>query len=201
MLGLFAQSKVFEIASYASKRSFVSKNHHAWRKSTITKRYNLIMADNIPEAFQNGTLYSDQEIYKFLKLPTAASSSILQAMSKLPTKQDNNNQAAVFQAFMVDKDEITVMLPSFHFDELQKDIADIEYEVGPISYRIITFDVVLAPTLVGFMAVVTRTLADANISVLPFAAYSRDHIFVSEADFDRALLVLNRLKDSTTASK
>jgi hypothetical protein len=51
------------------------------------------------------------------------------------------------------------------------------------------------------MAVVTRTLADANISVLPFAAYSRDHIFVSEADFDRALLVLNRLKDSTTASK
>lgn len=154
------------------------------------------MADNIPEAFRNGTLYSDQETYKFLKLPATAASSILQAMSKLPPQ---HNDVTPFQAFMVDKDEITVMLSSSQLDDLQKDIANIDYEVGPISYRLITFDVVLAPTLVGFMAVVTRALADAHISVLPFAAYSRDHIFVSEVNFEKARQVLESLKESTAS--
>jgi hypothetical protein len=47
------------------------------------------------------------------------------------------------------------------------------------------------------MAVVTRALADANVSVLPFAAYSRDLVFVSEKDFDTAMQVLERLKTIT----
>ncbi|KAG7350657.1 amino acid-binding ACT domain containing protein [Nitzschia inconspicua] len=152
------------------------------------------MADTIPDAFQKRTLYTDEQIYKFLKFPTAAASTVLQSLSS-----NSNTVTNTFQAVMVDKDEITVMIPSTQWDQLEKDIGGLEYEVGPISYRLVTFDVVLAPTLVGFMAVVTRALADANISVLPFAAYSRDHIFVSDADFDKTMQVLTCLKDGTIA--
>ena len=63
-------------------------------------------------------------------------------------------------------------------------------EISSIDYRLITFDVDLAPTLVGFMAFVTEKLATAQVSVLPFGAYSKDHIFVSTNDFEKAMVVL-----------
>jgi hypothetical protein len=60
-----------------------------------------------------------------------------------------------------------------------------------------TFDnVVLDPSLVGFMAVVTKALAENNISVLPYAAYSTDHIFVAEEDADQTMVILENLSDS-----
>jgi hypothetical protein len=45
--------------------------------------------------------------------------------------------------------------------------------------------------MVGFMAVVTHLLSEARLSVLPFAAYSRDHLLVRERDFERAWNVLS----------
>jgi hypothetical protein len=171
------------------------------------------MTDNVPEALQKGKLYCDEEIYKFLKIPLSAASSVLQSLSSINKPNANNKSAQHFQAFIIDKDEITVMLSWAQFQQFQKihnnnnnnsniedGNNDMAYHVGSLSYRLITFDVVLAPTLVGFMAVVTRALADAHISVLPFAAYSRDHIFVSLQDFDIAMTVLQNLKTSTTAN-
>ena len=150
------------------------------------------MADNIPDAFKNGTLFTDDRAYTFLNLPTSHAG---QALEFLKSCQEENSTA--FQTFMYDKDEITVMLPTSQFQAKfdAKDFPD--HEEGTIQYRMITFDVVLAPTLVGFMAVVTRALADANVSVLPFAAYSRDHILVSEKDFDTTMQVLEKLKTTT----
>lgn len=155
------------------------------------------MADTIPEAFQKGELYSDQEIYQFLKLPTSAAPLALQSLSALSV--DNGSSRGIpYRAFMIDKDEITVMIPASHFERFQKNNANCE--VGPISYRLITFDVVLAPTLVGFMAAVTKALAAAKVSVLPFAAYSRDHIFVAEADFDKAMDALTSLREEQSVN-
>ena len=47
------------------------------------------------------------------------------------------------------------------------------------------------------MAKITKALAIAKISVLPFAAYSRDHIFVAEDDFEKAMQVLERLQQES----
>jgi hypothetical protein len=154
------------------------------------------MADNIPDAFRRGTLYTDNENYTFVKLPIASS---VMALDFLKSCHDSDATASAFQTFVLDKDEITMMIPTSSFESKFKAMSDKfpTYEQGNIQYRIITFDVVLAPTLVGFMAVVTRALADANVSVLPFAAYSRDHVFVSEKDFDTAMQVLERLKTIT----
>jgi hypothetical protein len=177
---------------------------------SFNKNINKTMANNIPEAFQKGTLYTDDEVYKFLKFPTSVASSILQSLSSINKSNANNKCVQHFQAFMIDKDEVTVMLSSTQFQQFHQihnneednndDINNISYQVGSLSYRLITFDVVLAPTLVGFMAIVTRALADAHISVLPFAAYSRDHIFVSQQDFDMALTVLQNLQTTTTTT-
>jgi hypothetical protein len=147
------------------------------------------MATSISEAFHKGTLVSDNEIYSFVKLPTSMRAQSLQFLSKV-------SSSTRFQAFMLDKDEITVMVSTKDFEQCKSELGDQKnYEVGSIAYRLITFDVVLAPTLVGFMAVVTKALAANNVSVLPFAAYSRDHIFVAENDFETAMEALGNLKN------
>lgn len=141
------------------------------------------MAQTIAEALQTATLYSDDYIYRFVKLPiagiTAAAGVIAQAGNP-------------FSALLLDKDEITLMMEDEDFEQFKKRLPG--HEVSEIGYRLITFDVELEPTLVGFMAHISTALAKENISLMPFAAYSRDHIFVNEADFARALTILENLK-------
>ena len=78
---------------------------------------------------------------------------------------------------------------------------DVNIEISSIDYRLITFDVDLAPTLVGFMAFITDKLANAKVSVLPFGAYSKDHIFVSTQDFEKAMDVLQNAAIEAAASE
>ena len=63
-----------------------------------------------------------------------------------------------------------------------------------IDQALITIDVELEPDLVGFMARVSRAMADANVTILPFAAYARDHLFVPERAFDVAIAALENLR-------
>lgn len=55
---------------------------------------------------------------------------------------------------------------------------------GP--FRRIRFDVSLPENLVGFVAHVSTLLANKNISILVFSAYSTDHLLVKEKDLERA---------------
>jgi hypothetical protein len=62
---------------------------------------------------------------------------------------------------------------------------------------VITFDIALEMSLVGFMARISQALADANVSILTFAAFTRDHILVPIDQFDIALAALEKLKSRT----
>jgi hypothetical protein len=141
------------------------------------------MAQTVQQALSDATLYSDDQIYQFIQLPangiTLAAGIIAEA--SLP-----------FSTIIVDKDEVTLMLPNEAYDEFQRRLK--HATVSNITYRLITFDVILEPTLVGFMAHITEALAEANISVLPFSAYSRDHLFVADTDFNRAMSTLQSLQ-------
>ncbi|GAB5489944.1 MAG: hypothetical protein Phog2KO_01590 [Phototrophicaceae bacterium] len=143
------------------------------------------MAQTVKQALKDAPLYSDDYIYRFVKLPinaiTAAAGVIAQAGNP-------------FSALLLDKDEVTLMIEDEDFDEFKKRLLD--HEVSSVKYRLITFDLELEPTLVGFMAYVSTSLAEAGISLMPFAAYSRDHIFVNEDDFDKAIAILENLKTS-----
>lgn len=145
-------------------------------------------AQTVAEALQNAELYSDEYLYRFIKLPANA---VVAAASVVA---EANNP---FTALLVDKDEVTLMLEEEDYHEYRRRFLDAE--VSEIRYRLITFDVELAPTLVGFMAAVSRALAEAGISLMPFAAYTRDHIFVSEADYEEALVILRGLQGTQSA--
>ncbi|MDQ7026067.1 MAG: ACT domain-containing protein [Anaerolineae bacterium] len=142
-----------------------------------------MMSQSVDDILAQAELYSDDDIYRFITLPANAITAAASVVAQVGNP---------FIALLVDKDEVTLMLEDEDYHEYQKRLLD--HQVSETRYRLITFDVVLESTLVGFMARVTQILADANISVMPFAAFSRDHIFVSDTDFEKAMQVLAELK-------
>jgi hypothetical protein len=88
-----------------------------------------------------------------------------------------------FAAMIVDKDEITIIMHDMDWSLGSRGLAHMRVDSG---YRLITFDAQLDLATVGYMAVISRLLADAGVAILPIAAYSRDHVMVHVRDFDRA---------------
>jgi hypothetical protein len=146
------------------------------------------MAKTVQEALMGGELFSDNLRYSFLKLP-------ISSIRKASIIFETCSTAKAFRGLLVDKDEISMMIPQQELNEHMNVLdQDGGWEVGSCAYRLITFDVVMDPNLIGFMYSVTKVLAAEKISVLPFAAYSRDHIFVQEKDYEAAKAALERLK-------
>jgi hypothetical protein len=77
------------------------------------------------------------------------------------------------------------------------------FEEQPISvegfFKRITFDVALPYDLIGFAAHVSTLLANENIPILVYSAYSTDHVFVKEEDANKAVAALE--KDGMTYTK
>ena len=98
--------------------------------------------------------------------------------------------AEPFAAMIVDKDEISIVMHEMDWSIGGRGLPQARAEPG---FRLITFDVVLDLDAVGFMAAVSRALAEAGIALAPIAAYSRDHLLVREKDFERAWQTLSEL--------
>ncbi len=89
-------------------------------------------------------------------------------------------------ANIVDKDEITVIA-----------------EEGSISYadalavergwKILTLDIVFPMDVVGVTAKIAAALADARVSIMPIAAFSRDHFLVKENELESAVAALKKI--------
>lgn len=91
-------------------------------------------------------------------------------------------------AIIQDKNEITVIIENTKIEENKSKI--IEAENG---YKIITFDMVLPFSLVGFLAKVSQALAQENISIFAISAFSTDHILVKESDLLKAIKKLEEI--------
>ena len=61
------------------------------------------------------------------------------------------------------------------------------------DWRMITFDMLLPFSLVGFFAGVSGALAEAGVSIFTISAYSTDHVFVKSRDLDKAVKTLEKL--------
>ena len=143
------------------------------------------MTQSLEDALKQAELYSDDYRYCFVKLPPNAITVAASVVAEV---------AYPFTALLVDKDEVTLMLEVEDFEQYKKRL--LNHELDKTYYRLITFDIVLDSSLVGFMAKISQALAEAKISIMPFAAYSRDHLFVPEQDFEKAIAVLEELKAS-----
>lgn len=89
-------------------------------------------------------------------------------------------------ANIIDKTETTVILDETHVHE--EDIIDIER-----NWKILTFEMRLPFDLVGFLATVTRVLAEKHIPIMAVSAYSTDHILVKQNDVAEAKATLKEL--------
>jgi len=89
-------------------------------------------------------------------------------------------------ANIMDKNEITVIIDQTKYTE--KDVIEIEKD-----WKILTFDMILPFGLVGFLAKVSKVLADGKISIFAISAYSTDHILIKEKDLAKAKEKLKKL--------
>jgi uncharacterized protein len=136
------------------------------------------------EALQQTKLATDGERYRMAQLP---SNAIMLAAGLLA------EVSSAFTALIVDKDEVTLILPDEAVEEFEGRLRDATVDTS--GYRLITFDAVLPFGLVGYMAAVSAAAARAGVSIIPLGAFSRDHILVREAQFDAAWQALQSMID------
>lgn len=91
--------------------------------------------------------------------------------------------------FMIFKDkfEITLLLDEIDFGKIKNDLLNAKIESG---FRMLTFGIELDFTVIGFLAEITRILAEAEISIIALSAFSRDHILVKQENLAKALKIL-----------
>lgn len=83
---------------------------------------------------------------------------------------------------------VTIIL---HEKELQKDKVDTtNVDKG---YRVVTYQENTSLELIGFLALVSKILAENNISVNAVAGYNRDYFLIKEKDSEKAIKVLNSI--------
>ena len=143
------------------------------------------MTQTLEQALASTGIYSDGHDYRLLRLPprTITLAAGIMAESGIP-----------FCAAIADKDEMSLLLRDDVVEEFAGRLrsADVSEQI----YRQITFEASLEPSLVGFIAEISASLAAAQIPILAFAAYSRDHIFVPQEHYDAAMQALAALQDS-----
>jgi len=126
------------------------------------------------DAFAQALLYSDDVLYTVVHLPAAAITAGAGVLAETGT---------AFSALVADKDEVTLVLPQEAWQEFARRLPDRRIAEG---YRLITFDLPLDPALIGFMALVSRILAEGGVPILALSAFERDHILVPAAQFEVA---------------
>ncbi len=94
--------------------------------------------------------------------------------------------------FMIFRDthETTLLLDEIDFANVRNALANAKVES---NFRLLTFDVELDFSVVGFLAEISRILAEAEISIIALSAFSRDHILVKQNDLAKALKVLGEV--------
>ncbi len=132
------------------------------------------------EIFAQTPLYTDHKLYRLIQGHPRAITAAAGILAEIGDP---------FSALIVDKDEVTLLLPDEEWQMFAHRLPD--HQSGGV-YRLITFDQVLEPDLVGFMAVITQVLADAQVSILALSAFARDHLLVSDAQFGAAWTALTR---------
>lgn len=91
--------------------------------------------------------------------------------------------------FMIfrDKFETTLLLDEIDFGTLRHTVRDAKTER---NFRLLTFDIELDFSVVGFLAEISRILAEENISIVALSAFSRDHLLIKQEDLAKALRIL-----------
>jgi hypothetical protein len=144
------------------------------------------MTQTVEQILAAAKLYSDEKDYIIVQLPATAITAAAGIIAEI---------SEPFCALIVDKDEVSLVVPQEVWEDFSKRLPN--HKVAEKPYKLITFDIVLEMNLVGFMARISQALAEANVSILTFAAFTRDHFLVPADQFDIAMVALQKLKSRT----
>lgn len=141
------------------------------------------MSQSLSEALSQFTLSSDEEQYAIIHLPANAITIAAALIAEI---------SMPFSALLADKDEVTLVLSIDDYEEYKHRLRD--HRIGDTFYKLITFDLVLEHTLVGFLSEVSRILATASIPIMAFSSFERDHILVPVQHYELAIQSLNAFR-------
>ena len=132
------------------------------------------------------------ELLKAAKVEIAPETFFLVSLSHtdwtkiLENPELSPRMSAPFMIFR-DKWEVTLLLDEIDFGTIRHQLRDAK-TAG--NYRLLSFDVELDFSVVGFLAEVARILAESEISIIALSAFSRDHILIKQTDLAKTLKVL-----------
>lgn len=86
-----------------------------------------------------------------------------------------------------DKHEVSMMLDQNDWQTMKHALRNAKVEGG---FRFVTLNLELEWNVIGYYALVTKILADAEIAVGAISAFSRDHLLIKQEDLPTALQVL-----------
>ena len=91
--------------------------------------------------------------------------------------------------FMIFKDkwEVTLLLDEIDFEAMRVGLREAKIAKG---FRLLSFDITLDFSVVGFLAFISNKLAEAEIPIVALSAFSRDHLLIKQEDLAKALKVL-----------
>jgi hypothetical protein len=145
----------------------------------------LFMAVTAQQLFAQCQFYNDPRDYAVISLPARAIMAAAGVVAEY---------GEAFSVIIADKDEVTLVLLAEAWPDFAERLPG--HRVASDVYRLITFDLELDMSLVGFMALISNALADAGISILPLAAFTRDHLLVKSDQVESALAALRHLQTS-----
>ena len=140
------------------------------------------MSQSIQDILSKTRLSTDEFTYRIVHLPANAITPAAALIAEI---------GAPFLTLIADRDEVTLVLSQEDYDEYQNRLRD--HTISEIEYRLITFDIVLEHTLVGFLAEISRSLAQAQIPIMAFSSFERDHILIPESQFAQAMQILSEI--------
>jgi hypothetical protein len=93
----------------------------------------------------------------------------------------------VFSSVTFERSEVSLIVKAGTWEHLREGF--IQYkEKGP--YMLITFDLVLELSIVGYLAAISARLAKAGVSIFALSTFLRDHILVKAEEAEKAMKTL-----------
>ena len=124
-------------------------------------------------------LYLPETRYAIASLPLEQFGAALEALRDVED----------FVSLTRDKDEVTLIVNEEVWQRLAPGFAAARAQG---RRRMIAFDEELDFTLVGFIAEISRALAEADVSILNLSTYRTDAVLVHESKFDAAVEAVKR---------
>ena len=135
------------------------------------------MRKSLRELFAETRVYSPKDKYVIVSLGRHVNA--LHLFARLRT----------FSSVTLETDDVSLVIRQTQWNRCSSRFKKARV-AGP--YRLIAFDIIMSLDVVGFLATVSRLLADAGISIISVSTYLRDYILVPEGNQKKSLAIIRR---------